>query len=439
MQSVVVLGGGESGVGAALLAKKKNLSVFVSDYGSISDNYKEELNNNNILFEERGHSFEKLVSADVIVKSPGIPNNSEIIKKLHSEGVLIISEIEFASRYYDGKVVAITGSNGKTTTTSLTYHLLCESNFSVGLGGNIGHAFSRLLISEVSYDWVVLEISSFQLDNVKSFSADLGMILNITPDHLDRYDYIMQAYAEAKWKLAKAIKAEGTLFLNSDDIWSQDMLKIDMVSCEIVNVSFEEPLLSTEDAIDIKKHFQLKGDHNLFNATMAVGVAQRVGLSTMAIEKSLSSFKGIPHRLEFFGVVAGVEFVNDSKATNVEAVSVALGAMDKPVVWIVGGVDKGNDYSLLREIVKTKVKGIVCLTKDDSKIRDAFGSDDIKIVSTQNVMESVGLSMEFASSGDVVLLSPACASFDLFDNYIDRGDQFKKAVREFGKSIKHST
>jgi len=438
MQSVAVLGGGESGVGAALLAKEKNLSVFVSDYGSIADNYKKELDVHNILFEERGHSFEKLISADVIVKSPGIPDDSQIIIQLLNEDALVISEIEFASRYYDGKVVAITGSNGKTTTASLVYHLLCQSNYNIGLGGNIGYAFSRLLISEISYDWIVLEVSSFQLDNVKSFSADLGMILNITPDHLDRYNYIMQAYAEAKWKLAKAISATGTLFLNSDDLWSRKMLDHEMVTCEIAQISFADPLMGIE-GVDVKKFLKLKGQHNLFNATMAVSVAQRVGLTASEIETGLSTFSGISHRLESFESIDGVEFINDSKATNIDAASVALNAIDKPIVWILGGVDKGNDYALLSDLVKSKVKGIICLTKDDSKIRKAFSEENIKILTTQDVSECVEYSMSLATRGDVVMLSPACASFDLFDNYIDRGNQFKKAVGEFGKSIKHST
>ena len=429
MESVVVLGGGESGVGAALLAKKKKYSVFVSDYGSITEKYKKELKENNIPFEEGGHDIEKIVTADVIVKSPGIPEKSEIIRRIRLAGIEIISEIEFASRFYEGKIVAITGSNGKTTTTSLVHHLLCESDLTIGLGGNIGHAFSRLLCSDKIYDWIVLELSSFQLDDVKSFSADLGMILNITPDHLDRYDYIMQAYAEAKWKLATSVKTSGTLFLNSDDKWTQKVVKEIPVDCKVNWLSF---LNLNDDKDLIKSHLKLKGQHNAFNAAMAVGVATSVGISQETIKQGLMSFKGIPHRMESFATIDGVEFINDSKATNIDAVSVALEAMDKPVIWVVGGVDKGNDYTVIEAVVESKVKGIICLTKDDTKIRAVFGETNISIQTTEIVNDCVKMSMKLAKHGDVVLLSPACASFDLFDNYIDRGDQFKRSVKEFG-------
>ena len=429
MESVVVLGGGESGVGAALLAKKKKYSVFVSDYGSITEKYKKELKENNIPFEEGGHDIEKIVTADVIVKSPGIPEKSEIIRRIRLAGIEIISEIEFASRFYEGKIGAITGSNGKTTTTSLVHHLLCESDLTIGLGGNIGHAFSRLLVSEVIYDWIVLEISSFQLDDVKSFSADLGMILNITPDHLDRYDYIMQAYAEAKWKLAESVKATGSLFLNSDDVWLQKLAANNELNSKINWISYLDPL--DENSL-VKRYLKLKGKHNAFNALMAVGVAREVGLSEDMIKRGLESFEAIPHRMESFAIIDGVEFINDSKATNIDSVSVALEAMDKPVIWIAGGVDKGNDYKIIEQVVKSKVKGIICLTKDDTKIRAVFEDLDISIKTTEDVRDSVSISMKMAKKGDVVLLSPACASFDLFDNYIDRGDQFKRSVREFG-------
>ena len=429
MKSVVVLGGGESGVGAALLAKKKNYSVFVSDYGAIAERYKKELKENNIPFEEKGHDFEKIVTADVIVKSPGIPEKSEVIRRFRLRKKEIISEIEFASRFCASKIIGITGSNGKTTTTSLVHHLLAESDLTIGLGGNIGHAFSRLLCSDKIYDWIVLELSSFQLDDVKSFSADLGMILNITPDHLDRYDYIMQAYAEAKWKLAESVKATGSLFLNSDDVWLQKLAANNELNSKINWISYLDPL--DENSL-VKRYLKLKGKHNAFNALMAVGVAREVGLSEDMIKRGLESFEAIPHRMESFAIIDGVEFINDSKATNIDSVSVALEAMDKPVIWIAGGVDKGNDYKIIEQVVKSKVKGIICLTKDDTKIRAVFEDLDISIKTTEDVRDSVSISMKMAKKGDVVLLSPACASFDLFDNYIDRGDQFKRSVREFG-------
>jgi len=436
MTSITVLGGGESGVAAALLAKKKNIAVFVSDCETIADNYKNELQDNNILFEEGGHSIERIEITDTIVKSPGIPEKSEIIKYFRLRRKEIISEIEFASRFYSGQVIAITGSNGKSTTTSMIYHLLLEGGLQVGLGGNIGHSFSRLLCEDRLYDIVVLELSSFQLDDIESFSADLGILLNITPDHLDRYDFDMMKYANAKWRLVETMRLNGFLILNADDEWSQKLLETKPASCEVILLSFREPEASFSskegELIEVKKNLRLKGRHNLFNATVAAKVGSVMHLSKMSIEQSLRSFKAIEHRLEVVTVVDGIEFINDSKATNVDAVAVALEAMDRPVIWLAGGVDKGNDYSEIEAEVEEKVKVIICVTKDDSKLRKAFGKVVDRMLTTQEMYQGVEMAMEVAEEGDVVLLSPACASFDLFDNYEHRGKEFKTAVRKFG-------
>lgn len=436
MISIAILGGGESGVAASILARRKNIEVFVSDYGTITDEYKKELFENSILFEEGGHDFERIENTDLIVKSPGIPEKAEVIKHFRLRHKEIISEIEFASRFYEGKVIAITGSNGKTTTTSLIFHLLHEAGLQVGLGGNIGHSFSRLLCDGNTYDTVVLELSSFQLDDIDTFSADLGILLNITPDHLDRYDYDMEKYARAKWRLVETMNKEGLLILNADDEWTIKMTKQRPLKCAAVNLSFDTPGISflskAKEQIEVKKSMSLKGRHNLFNANVAVRVGDRFGLARKDIESGLRSFKAIEHRLELVSVIDGIEFINDSKATNVDAVAVALEAMDRPVIWMAGGTDKGNDYSDVEALVKEKVKAIVCVTKDDSKLHNAFGAIVERIVSTEEMEQGVIMAMEMADEGDVVLLSPACASFDLFDNYMHRGEEFKKAVRKFG-------
>ena len=435
MKSITVLGGGESGVGAALLAKKKGIQVFVSDYGTIAEKYKEELIINNIPFEEKGHDFERIETTDLIVKSPGIPDTSEVIKHFRLRHKKIVSEIELASRFYEGKVIAITGSNGKTTTTSMIYHLISSSGLKVGLGGNIGHSFARLLSKDERYDWVVLELSSFQLDQIDSFSAEIAIILNITPDHLDRYDYDMNKYAQAKWNLARHTSPHGHLIINSDDEWTSKMQKAFNVECEIISFAANDTsqkLPSKEgEIVEIEKHISLLGRHNVFNAVVATRVAQLLDLTTADILDRLGTFKAIEHRLEPVATIGGVRFVNDSKATNVDSVMVALESMTAPVIWIVGGVDKGNDYAVLDSLVKQKVKAIICLTKDDAKIRKAFTPSVASISTTENVDDCVKMALEQADEGDVVLLSPACASFDLFNNYIHRGQAFKESIKNF--------
>ena len=435
MKSIAVLGGGESGVGAALLAKKKGIDVFVSDYGVIAPKYKQELINNNISFEEKGHDFERLENTDIIVKSPGIPDSSEVIQHFRLRHKEIVSEIELASRFYEGKVIAITGSNGKTTTTSLIYHLISSSGLNVGLGGNIGHSFARLLSTDEHFDCVVLELSSFQLDQISSFSAEISIVLNITPDHLDRYDYDMNKYAQAKWNLAMHTDPQGCLIINSDDEWTQKMKNQFAVDCEIISYSANDTsqkFFSKEgNVIEIEKHINLLGRHNVFNAIVAAKAAQMIGIDTKTILNRLSTFKAIEHRLESVTILDGITFVNDSKATNVDSVFVALDSMTAPVIWIAGGVDKGNDYAALDDLVKQKVKALICLTKDDEKLRSAFESMIDSISTTENVDQCIKMALEQADEGDVVLLSPACASFDLFNNYEHRGKAFKESIKKF--------
>lgn len=436
MESITVLGGGESGVAAALLASKKNISVFVSDFGAIAENYKKELQENSILFEEGGHDIDKIETTDLIIKSPGIPETSEIVKHFRLRHKEIISEIEFASRFYDGQVIAITGSNGKTTTASLVFHLLKEGGLQVGLGGNIGYSFSRLLCDAQSYDTVVLELSSFQLDDIETFSADIGILLNITPDHLDRYDYEMRKYAEAKWRLVETMNEQGLLILNGDDEWIKKLSESKPAKCEVLELSYARPVanFSSKEGmrIEVQKSITLKGRHNLYNANVAARVGEKVGLSMQTMESGLNSFKAIEHRLETVATINGIEFINDSKATNIDAVAVAMEAMTQPVIWLAGGTDKGNDYSQVRSMVREKVKAIVCITKDDAKLRKSYGKIIERIVTTEKMGDAVEMAMMMADKGDVVLLSPACASFDLFDNYMHRGEEFKKAVEKFG-------
>jgi len=417
MKSVAILGGGESGIGAALLAKQNKIEVFVSDYGSISEKYKAELKENNIPFEEKGHSIERLENADLIVKSPGIPDTSEIVTKLRLRHKEIVSEIEFAYGFFQGKIIAVTGSNGKTTTASLVYHIMKNSEWRVGLGGNIGHSFARLLSTNENYDWVVLELSSFQLDNILTFSAEIAIVLNITPDHLDRYDHCMYRYALAKWQLARSVKQEDHLIINEDDEWLELMNVAFPSHAHMHGIGYNKIRTSGLKYPDVSlENLKLRGAHNLFNTAVAIKTCKLAGMSSEKIEGALSSFSAIEHRLESFAMINGVEFINDSKATNVDSVLVALESMRKPVIWVAGGIDKGNDYTQLAGVVNEKVKELICLTKDDSKLKAAFGSMIEKISSAEDVDGCVRLAMDAAEEGDVVLLSPACSSFDLFDN-----------------------
>lgn len=423
------MGAGESGVGAALLARKNGYEVFVSDFGMITEKYKEELVINNISFEEKGHSFDKLEKANLIVKSPGIPEKSEVIRHFRLRGKKIISEIEWASRFFDGRIIGITGSNGKTTTTSMIYHLLLNDIKGVGMGGNIGTSMARLLCADEQFEVLVLELSSFQLEDIDRISFDIAVILNITADHLDRYDYDIEKYADAKWNLALSVKAGGDLVINGDDPLITKRLSTvpEDVSVHQLSANFPMTSLPSKDG-DLLFEMNLKGRHNLFNANIAAKVAELMDVQASVIISRLRSFKAIEHRLEIVATIDGVEYINDSKATNVEASAYALEAMDRPVIWIAGGTDKGNDYSNLVPVARNKVKVLICLCMDDTKLRASFESVVDRTTTTRDMKEAVLQAHKWANEGDVVLLSPACASFDLFDNYEHRGREFRNVV-----------
>lgn len=434
MKSIAVIGAGESGVGAALLAIRNNVDVFVSDFGTIADRYKQELIKNNIPFEERGHDFERIEKADVIVKSPGIPGSADVIRYFRLRHKPVISEIEFASRYYDGRIISITGSNGKTTTTKLCYHILAQSGMHIGMGGNVGVSFARLLSQASGFDWVVLELSSFQLEDIDRFRSDISVILNITPDHLDRYDYNFLNYARAKWNLAQHTMQDGLLILNKSNpvqlsLSTELPVKVPILWLEEKNT---DQLVSKETAQTFD--MEIKGYHNEYNASVAVCIARRLDIPEEKIASGLASFKAVEHRLETVARQEGIEFINDSKSTNVDSSLVALDALPYPVVWIAGGKDKGNDYSRLDDLVRSRVSAIVCLTTDDSNLKKQFSYFGDRLVTTQDVDEAVRLATGFIDEG-TVLLSPACASFDLFDNYEHRGNSFKNAVHKYLNDI----
>ena len=441
---IVILGSGESGTGAALLAKKQGYEVFMSESGVIKSKYKNILIENNIPFEEEGHSIEKISNTKEIIKSPGIPDQLPLMKKLVDKGIKIISEIEFASRYCQAKKICITGSNGKSTTTLLTYHILKKAGINVGLGGNIGKSYAYQVATE-KYDYYVLELSSFQLDNMYDFKADIAILLNITPDHLDRYDYDFGKYAKSKFRISQNQTSSDFFIYNSDDECILKYMESHSTPAKKVPISIKKKLtgesafLDEENKININinqnplimtiEQLALQGKHNVYNS-MAASVAGRIiDIRKEIVRESLSDFVNIEHRLEQVATINGIEFINDSKATNVNSAWYALESMTKPVIWIVGGVDKGNDYNQLHDLVKEKVKAIICLGKDNSKLLDAFGPIIEKISEASTAQEAVALSYQFGKKGDVVLLSPACASFDLFENYEDRGAQFKAAVR----------
>lgn len=444
MARIVVLGGAESGIGAAVLAKVKGFDVFLSDSGKIKEEYAGTLREWGIPYEEGGHSEELVLNADEVVKSPGIPQTAPIVKKLREEGVGIISEIEFAGRFDRAKKICITGSNGKTTTTSLIYYLLKEAGLNVGLGGNIGKSYALQVATE-KHDYYVLEISSFQLDDCYAFRPDIAIITNITPDHLDRYDHKMENYVRAKFRITRNLRPEDCFIFDSDDAITIGHLSKIVIQAKMLPFTQEKEVEQgafldgdkivmryDENRTDIYlKDLALGGKHNIYNSMAAALAAKASGISDEIIRSSLKSFSPIEHRLEPVLSVGGVLYVNDSKATNIDAAWYALECQTRPVVWIVGGTDKGNDYSVLDTLVRDKVKAIVCLGKDNSKIHAAFekivGKD--RICDTLSAEEAVQKSAGFASEGDVVLLSPCCASFDLFKNYEDRGRQFKEAVR----------
>ena len=441
---IVILGSGESGTGAALLAKKAGYDVFVSEKGSIKPIYKERLDQEGIRYEEGKHSIDIIQKAKEIIKSPGIPDQIPMIKSLIEMGIPVISEIEFAGRYTQAKKICITGSNGKSTTTLLTYHILKKAGLNVGLGGNIGKSFAYQVATE-NHDYYVLELSSFQLDNMYKFKADIAVLLNITPDHLDRYDYQFENYAKSKFRILQNQTEQDYFIYNADDEVIEKYLSISHTSCQQIPFSIKKKLqgqaafLDEENKININinqnplimtiEQLALQGKHNVYNS-MAASVASRIiDIRKEVVRESLSDFVNIEHRLEQVATINGIEFINDSKATNVNSAWYALESMTKPVVWIAGGVDKGNDYTQLFDLVKEKVKAIICLGKDNSKLLEAFGSVVEKITEASSAGEAVSLAYQFGKKGDVVLLSPACASFDLFENYEDRGSQYKVAVR----------
>ena len=440
---ITILGAAESGVGATVLALKQGWTVFVSDKGIISPKYKEELEKLNVPFEENQHTDSRVLEAELIIKSPGIPDKAPIIVEAHKRGIPVISEIEFAARYTKAKLVAITGTNGKTTTTLLTYHILKKAGLNVGLGGNIGKSFARQ-VAEENFDVFVLELSSFQLDGMYSFKADVAVLMNITPDHLDRYDYQLKNYVYSKLRITQNMDKDGVFIYCADDPLTIEALREHNPTARHFPFSLTEMQEQGAYISDEKIHFNiqpdpfsmsifdlsLQGKHNQYNSMAAGIVARTFEIRKDVVRESFADFENIEHRLEFVTKVHGIEFINDSKATNVNSTWYALESMTNPVVWIVGGVDKGNDYEMLKELVKTRVKAIVCMGKDNGKIRKAFSSDVENIVDTGSAAEAVKAAYLLGKKGDVVLLSPACASFDLFENYEDRGRQFKKAVRE---------
>ena len=440
---IVILGAGESGVGAAILAKTKAFDVFLSDSGSVKDKYRDVLLNYRIPFEEGKHSDSKILDARLVVKSPGIPENTPIVKKIRDTGIPVISEIEFAGRYNTAKTICITGSNGKTTTTMLTYHLLQKAGFNVGLAGNVGHSFAWQ-VAEKTFDWYVIELSSFQLDGMYDFKADVAVLLNITPDHLDRYEYQMQNYVDSKFRIVQNLTGTDYFIYRADDPVIQEELKKRTIRAVCLPFQWGEPvgngagIKGNNLIINREKNtfsmsifdLSLQGKHNSYNSMAAGLAASVVNIRDEKIRESLSDFKGVEHRLEKFLKVHGIEFINDSKATNVNSTWYALESMTRPVVWIAGGKDKGNDYNSLMELVKSKVKAIVCLGVDNRKLVASFEGLVPEIVETHSMTDAVRSAYYLAKDDDIVLLSPACASFDLFDNYEDRGRKFKEAVRE---------
>lgn len=439
---IVVLGAAESGVGAAVLAKKKGLSVFVSDFGTIKEDYKQLLQHHEIAFEEKGHTEEKVLSANEVIKSPGIPEKNELIKSIRKKGIPVLSEIEFAGRYTKAKMIGITGTNGKTTTTMLTYHILKKAGLNVGLAGNVGKSFA-LQVAEHDYDYYVLELSSFQLDDIQKFRCHVAILTNITPDHLDRYNYELKNYVQSKFRILLNQQPDDAFIYCADDpITNEYIGSANIVAHRYpfsIKSTLEEGAWLEDQTLNIQtnhKHFNmlihelaLQGKHNLYNS-MAAGIAARVlDIRKEVIRESLSDFRNVEHRLEFVASINGIEFINDSKATNINSTWYALESFNKPVILILGGVDKGNDYNELLDLVKEKVKAIICLGKDNKKIIAAFKDVVKDIVETSSADEAVQVSYRLGKKGDVVLLSPACASFDLFENYEDRGRQFKKAVK----------
>jgi UDP-N-acetylmuramoylalanine--D-glutamate ligase len=444
MRRIVVLGGGESGIGAAVLAKAKGFDVFLSDNGTIDDHFTQELRKWDIPYEQGHHTEHLILNADEVIKSPGIPSTVPMVQKLEEQGTRIISEIEFAGRYDTAKKICVTGTNGKTTTTSLIYYLLQNAGLNVGLGGNIGKSYAYQVATE-HFDYYVLEISSFQLDNCFDFRPDIAIITNISPDHLDRYDFRLDNYVKSKFRITRNLRPEDCFIFDSDDEITIDHLNKIVLSCKRLPFTQKEEVpqgaFLKDDKIVVKyeeeecniylKELALGGKHNIYNSMAAALAAKASGIDNEVIRASLASFRPLEHRLEPVLSIKDVLYINDSKATNVDAAWYALECQKRPVVWIAGGIDKGNDYEVLKPLVREKVKAIVCLGVNNRKIHEAF--EEIvgkkKMKDTRSADEAVKASSKFADPGDVVLLSPCCASFDLFTSYEDRGERFKEAVR----------
>jgi len=453
MFDLVILGAGESGTGAALLAKAKGMSVFVSDKGSIAPNYRKELEAADILFEENGHTDELILNASEVIKSPGIPDSNLLVGKIKAKGIPVMDELEFATRFTRAKFIGITGSNGKTTTTLLAYHLMQGCGFSVGLAGNVGKSLARQVITD-QFDWYVVEISSFQLDGMHGFQSDIAILTNITPDHLDRYDYKFENYIQSKFRIIKNLTPAQFFITSGEDPMVLEELNKYAAMPNMIQAGLSEEKstklffdgsnlnfkIGTLGELQIPASIlPISGTHNLMNSMMAVTAVLLAGGTPDKILAGLETFQNAPHRCEAITTIAGVQFVNDSKATNVDSVKYAFSAYQKPIVWIAGGVDKGNDYAELDEPVSEKVKAIICLGRENAKLKSHFGKMVPVILETTSVSELVELAMNQAEKGDTVLLSPACASFDLFRNYEDRGNQFKAAVLEMEKKMSNQT
>lgn len=441
---IAILGAGESGVGAALLAKRQGYDVFVSNDGAITENHKETLQTNGIDFEEGQHTIKQFLQADEVIKSPGIPEKNEVVKTLRQTKIPIISEIELAYRYKkNSKIIAITGSNGKTTTTALAYHICKTAGVDCAVVGNIGYSFARQ-IADAPKDIYVVEISSFQLDDIKTFRPDVAVLTNITEDHLDRYDYKIENYINSKFRIALNQENRDIFIYNMDDEVTMKTINNYPIKSTLAPFTMSKQLPQGAYLFNTKMHlkwkseemqmsiedFALKGKHNQYNSMAAGLAAATIGIRKEKIREALQTFESLEHRMESVATIKGVEFINDSKATNVNSTWFALESMEKPVVLILGGIDKGNDYSLIKELIREKVKALVCMGTDNRKIHEALGDAVALIVNTNNARDAVQSAFHFASKGDVVLLSPACASFDLFKNYEDRGNQFKQAVKE---------
>ncbi len=440
---IVILGAGESGVGSAVLAMLKGFEVFVSDFGEIKEHYKSMLDNHNITWEEGGHTTALILNADEVVKSPGIPESAPIIQQLLEKQIPVISEIEFAGRYTSAKTVCITGSNGKTTTTLLLHHILKHAGLKVGLAGNVGKSFAYQVATE-NFDYYVIELSSFQLDGMFDFRADIAILMNITPDHLDRYQYDFQNYINSKFRIIQnQTSADAFIYCSDDEVINKELDKRELPQ-QLLPFSLEKEIeqgacvLNNEIKINYNNRpitmtiydLALQGRHNVYNSMAAAIASNVLKIRKEQIRESLSDFQGVEHRLEFYLKVHGIQFINDSKATNINSTWYALESMSTPTVWIAGGVDKGNDYEELRSLVTKKVKAIVCMGIDNSKLHEAFESTGIPMIDVTSMKDAVSMAYTFGKKGDSILLSPACASFDLFDNYEDRGWKFKQAVRD---------